>query len=39
VSQRIALRGDLLDFTAAPARAERDSPGVRFSAHHRHLIE
>jgi guanine deaminase len=36
---RIALRGDLLDFVAAPARAERDSPAVRFRPDHWLLIE
>lgn len=36
---RIALRGDLLDFVAAPARAERDSPAVRFRPEHWLLIE
>jgi guanine deaminase len=36
---RIALRGDLLDFVAAPARAERDSSAVRFRPDHWLLIE
>jgi guanine deaminase len=36
---RIALRGDLLDFVAAPARAERDSPAVRWRPGHWLLIE
>ncbi len=36
---RIALRGDLLDFVAAPARADRDSPAVRFRPDHWLLIE
>jgi len=36
---RIALRGDLLDFVATPARAERDSPAVRFRPGHWLLIE
>jgi len=36
---RIALRGDLLDFVAAPARAERDSAAVRFRPDHWLLIE
>ena len=36
---RIALRGDLLDFVAAPARAERDSPAVRWRPDHWLLIE
>ena len=38
-SRRIALRGDLLDFVAAPARAERDSPAVRWRPDHWLLIE
>jgi guanine deaminase len=37
--QRTALRGDLLDFTAAPARADRDSPAVRFRPEQWLLIE
>jgi guanine deaminase len=37
--QRIAVRGDLLDFTGAPARAERDSPAVRFRPDHWLLVE
>jgi guanine deaminase len=36
---RIALRGDLLDFVAAPARAERDSTAVRWRPGHWLLIE
>ncbi len=36
---RIALRGDLLDFVAAPARAERDSAAVRWRPDHWLLIE
>jgi len=36
---RIALRGDLLDFVATPARAERDSSAVRFRPDHWLLIE
>jgi guanine deaminase len=36
---RIALRGDLLDFVAAPARADRDSNAVRFRPGHWLLIE
>lgn len=35
----IALRGDLLDFVAAPARADRDSPAVRWRPDHWLLIE
>ena len=38
-AQRIALRGDLLDFVAAPARADRDSSAVRFRPDHWLLIE
>jgi guanine deaminase len=38
-AQRIALRGDLLDFVAAPARADRDSPAVRWRPDHWLLIE
>jgi guanine deaminase len=38
-AERIALRGDLLDFVAAPARADRDSPAVRFRPDHWLLIE
>ncbi|MGL4809588.1 MAG: amidohydrolase family protein, partial [Giesbergeria sp.] len=36
---RIALRGDLLDFVAAPARADRHSPAVRWRPDHWLLIE
>lgn len=36
---RLALRGDLLDFTATPAWAEVDSPAVRFRPDHWLLIE
>ena len=36
---RLALRGDLLDFTAAPAWGETAAPGVRFRADHWLLIE
>jgi guanine deaminase len=36
---RLAVRGDLLDFIAAPARADRDSEAVRFRADHWLLIE
>jgi guanine deaminase len=36
---RLALRGDLLDFTTAPARAEADSAAVRFRPDHWLLIE
>ena len=36
---RIALRGDLLDFVARPARSERDSTAVRFRPGHWLLIE
>jgi guanine deaminase len=36
---RIALRGDLLDFVAAPARADRDSAAVRWRPDHWLLIE
>ena len=38
-AQRIALRGDLLDFVATPARADRDSSAVRFRPDHWLLIE
>ncbi len=38
-SHQVALRGDLLDFVAAPQRAERDSAAVRFRADHWLLIE
>jgi guanine deaminase len=37
--ERIALRGDLLDFVDRPARADPDSLGVRFRADHWLLIE
>src|SRR6218665_4203541 len=37
--QRLALRGDLLDFTAMPGWAELDSPAVRFRPDHWLLIE
>ena len=36
---KIALRGDLLDFAAAPAWGERDSPAVRFRPDHWLLID
>ena len=36
---RIALRGDLLDFTGEPAWGERDSGAVRFRPDHWLLIE
>jgi len=36
---RIALRGDLLDFVATPARADRHSPAVRWRPDHWLLIE
>ncbi|MCK9685613.1 guanine deaminase [Scleromatobacter humisilvae] len=36
---RVALRGDLLDFTAAPAWGDVDPAGVRFRADHWLLIE
>ena len=38
-AQRIAVRGDLLDFVAAPARAERHSTAVRWRPDHWLLIE
>jgi guanine deaminase len=38
-SQRIALRGDLLDFTTAPDWGVIDSPAVRFREDHWLLIE
>ena len=38
-SQRIALRGDLLDFTHAPEWGVIDSPAVRFRPDHWLLIE
>jgi guanine deaminase len=37
--RRWALRGDLLDFTAAPAWGEAESPAVRFDRDHWLLIE
>ena len=37
--RRWALRGDLLDFTAAPAWGDTDSPAVRFDRDHWLLIE
>jgi guanine deaminase len=37
--QRLALRGDLLDFTAAPAWGDTASPAVRFREDHWLLIE
>ncbi len=37
--QRVAIRGDLLDFTAAPAWGEVDSDAVRFRPDHWLLIE
>jgi len=36
---RLALRGDLLDFTAAPAWGQLDSPAVRFQPDHWLLID
>jgi guanine deaminase len=39
MATRIALRGDLLDFVAAPLRADRDSPAVRWRPGHWLLIE
>jgi len=36
---RVALRGDLLDFTAAPAWGDVDPAGVRFRRDHWLLIE
>ena len=38
-SGRVALRGDLLDFTAAPAWGDVDTAGVRFRPDHWLLIE
>ncbi|MFL6696298.1 MAG: guanine deaminase [Vitreoscilla sp.] len=38
-SGRVALRGDLLDFTAAPAWGDVDAAGVRFRPDHWLLIE
>jgi guanine deaminase len=37
--QRVALRGDLLDFVAAPERAAPESPAVRFRPDHWLLVE
>ncbi|MDN3922768.1 guanine deaminase [Roseateles violae] len=37
--QRLALRGDLLDFTSMPGWAQLDSPAVRFQPDHWLLIE
>ncbi len=37
--QRLALRGDLLDFTARPARADPDSTALRFRPDHWLLID
>jgi len=37
--KRLALRGDLLDFTAMPGWAELDSPALRFQPDHWLLIE
>lgn len=37
--QRLALRGDLLDFTSTPGWAELDSPAVRFRPDHWLMIE
>jgi guanine deaminase len=37
--QRVALRGDLLDFTAAPRLGERESPAVRWRPDHWLLVE
>ncbi|MFT7721864.1 MAG: guanine deaminase [Roseateles sp.] len=38
-AHRLALRGDLLDFTAAPAWGDTESPAVRFDRDHWLLIE
>jgi len=38
-STRVALRGDLLDFTAAPAWGDVDAAGVRLRADHWLLVE
>ncbi|MGY4830496.1 guanine deaminase [Sphaerotilaceae bacterium SBD11-9] len=38
-TQRMALRGDLLDFTAAPAWGATDTPAVRFRPDHWLLVE
>ena len=38
-STRLALRGDLLDFTSAPAWGDVDSAAVRFRPDHWLLIE
>ncbi len=39
MTDRLALRGDLLDFTAAPAWGDTESPAVRFRPDHWLLIE
>ncbi|MEO8124861.1 MAG: guanine deaminase, partial [Burkholderiales bacterium] len=39
VPDRVALRGDLLDFTAAPAWGDTGTHGVRYRADHWLLIE
>ena len=39
LSQRTAIRGDLLDFVKAPVRADIGSPAVRFRAGHWLLID
>ncbi len=39
LSRRLALKGDLLDFTASPAWGDIDSPAVRFQPGHWLLIE
>ncbi|WP_341889891.1 guanine deaminase [Variovorax sp. YR752] len=39
MTQRLAIRGDLLDFTAEPAWGEVDSPAVRFRPGHWLLVE
>jgi len=39
MTQRLALRGDLLDFTAAPAWGDTASPAVRFRPGHWLLID
>jgi guanine deaminase len=36
---KLALRGDLLDFTAAPAWGQLDSPAVRYQPDHWLLID
>src|SRR3954468_7778395 len=38
-SERVAIRGDLLDFSAAPAWGDVDSPAVRFRPDHWLLAE